>query len=85
MTDLLGGGHLWRGPVSPEVDGGEVLSSTTSQDRTVNTTGSLTVAGAINCVVEAMYTYTMVMMTSLALYWQASLRSVELLVWRCLR
>ena len=42
-------------------------------------------AGAISCVVEAMYTYTMVMMTSLTLFWQASLLGVELLVSRCLR
>ena len=31
MTDLFGGDHLWPGPVCPEVDGGNVSSSTTSQ------------------------------------------------------
>ena len=80
MTDLLGGSHLWPGPVSPQVVGGRVLSGTTSQGRTNSTTGSLTVAGAVSCVVEAMYTYTMVMMTSLALYWQAALWSVEIII-----
>ena len=45
--------------------------------RTINTTDRLTVSGTICCVVEAMYAYTMV--RDSALYWQAALRSVELI------